>query len=91
MAAVSQAPCDRLRLTVLFVCPQNCQHHTAGEHCERCQDGYYGNAIQGSCSACPCPHTNRYRALAIVHRDRQWLGGWDGCEGEEWDTVLLWG
>nr|KAF6358405.1 laminin subunit alpha 3 [Pipistrellus kuhlii] len=44
----------------------NCQHHTVGEHCERCQDGYYGNAIQGPCSACPCPHTNSFATGCVV-------------------------
>uniref|UniRef100_H3AL54 Laminin subunit alpha 5 n=1 Tax=Latimeria chalumnae TaxID=7897 RepID=H3AL54_LATCH len=36
----------------------NCQHHTAGDHCERCRNGFVGNLIRGeplTCSGCPCP------------------------------------
>ncbi|XP_077410264.1 laminin subunit alpha-5 isoform X1 [Vanacampus margaritifer] len=37
----------------------NCQHSTAGDHCEKCQAGFSSNiSVDGqvlSCSSCPCP------------------------------------
>ncbi|XP_078319283.1 laminin subunit alpha-2-like isoform X3 [Crassostrea virginica] len=31
-----------------------CLNHTEGRNCQRCQDGYYGTAVNGDCTACNC-------------------------------------
>uniref|UniRef100_A0A8C4UMY3 Laminin subunit alpha 3 n=1 Tax=Falco tinnunculus TaxID=100819 RepID=A0A8C4UMY3_FALTI len=45
----------------------NCQYHTAGEKCERCEDGYFGDATEGSCRVCPCPYTNRFATGCVTN------------------------
>uniref|UniRef100_A0A8C0ANI7 Laminin subunit alpha 3 n=1 Tax=Buteo japonicus TaxID=224669 RepID=A0A8C0ANI7_9AVES len=45
----------------------NCQYNTAGEKCEHCKDGYFGDATQGSCRVCPCPYTNRFATGCVAN------------------------
>ncbi|KAG7228737.1 hypothetical protein INR49_008515, partial [Caranx melampygus] len=44
----------------------NCQFNTTGARCERCKEGYYGNAAKRTCHACPCPFTWSNFALACL-------------------------
>jgi laminin beta 1 len=41
----------------------NCRDSTAGDHCEKCADGYYGDARLGStqvCKPCMCPGKEKF-------------------------------
>ncbi|XP_059358543.1 laminin subunit alpha-3 [Carassius carassius] len=42
-----------------------CSDNTAGDHCERCRDGYYSDAAQRRCSTCPCPFSNHANNFAL--------------------------
>uniref|UniRef100_A0A8C7L321 Laminin, alpha 1 n=1 Tax=Oncorhynchus kisutch TaxID=8019 RepID=A0A8C7L321_ONCKI len=41
-----------------------CHSHTSGDDCERCEDGYYGDAITAkNCQACSCHGNGSYSAM----------------------------
>ncbi|CAB1326313.1 unnamed protein product, partial [Coregonus sp. 'balchen'] len=47
----------------------NCQYSTAGDRCERCKEGYYGDAAQRSCQVCPCPFSVPANSFAVGCRE----------------------
>ncbi|XP_069382460.1 basement membrane-specific heparan sulfate proteoglycan core protein isoform X25 [Paralichthys olivaceus] len=54
-----------------------CLHNTAGQRCERCQPGFYGNPVRGgaqACQPCPCPGTtssNQFSPTCYLESDGQ--------------------
>lgn len=58
-------------LIILTPCLQNCQYNTAGDRCERCKEGYYGNAAQRSCRLCPCPYSVETNRLVKLKKQQQ--------------------
>uniref|UniRef100_A0A8C2ZNF1 Laminin subunit alpha-5 n=1 Tax=Cyclopterus lumpus TaxID=8103 RepID=A0A8C2ZNF1_CYCLU len=55
----------------------NCQHNTAGDHCDSCPGGFLGNnSLDGqavSCSSCPCPlrvPSNNFAEGCVQKTDR---------------------
>lgn len=59
----NQSPC--VWIFVSGVC--ECADFTAGKACERCLEGYYGNALigtPGDCQPCPCPDQSSCARIA---------------------------
>ncbi|GFO45203.1 basement membrane-specific heparan sulfate proteoglycan core protein, partial [Plakobranchus ocellatus] len=56
---------------------RNCRHNTMGPQCDKCAQGYYGDATVGSsgdCQRCPCPLTespNQFSPECILDTDGQ--------------------
>ncbi|XP_041647834.1 laminin subunit alpha-3-like [Cheilinus undulatus] len=45
----------------------NCGFNTTGSRCDRCKEGYYGNTVNRTCQACPCPFTWNKSASLFTH------------------------
>ncbi|CAN7986822.1 unnamed protein product [Ixodes hexagonus] len=54
-----------------------CRHNTVGDFCQRCADGFYGDATRGTpedCKPCPCPHalpSNQFSPTCFLDTDNK--------------------
>ncbi|CAH1253952.1 LAMA1 [Branchiostoma lanceolatum] len=77
-------------------CPQgvctNCQHHTTGVYCEKCDTGYYGIATGGTpndCKKCTCPPRST-TCIQLPNKTLQCMGciaGYAGALCDQCDTT----
>ncbi|XP_027877262.1 laminin subunit alpha-3 isoform X1 [Xiphophorus couchianus] len=43
----------------------NCKDNTAGDRCQLCKEGYFGNAARRTCRLCPCPFSVSSNSFAV--------------------------
>lgn len=77
-------------ISVPGVC--ECSDFTAGTTCERCRDGYHGNALIGTpvdCQPCPCPNQSSCTQIAATEQV-VCTNCPIGQTGERWTGRLKW-
>lgn len=88
--SLSHPPHPPPLISVPGVC--ECSDFTAGATCERCQDGYHGNALIGTavdCQPCPCP--DRSSCAQIAETGQVVCTNCPrGQTGERWAGRLKW-
>ncbi|KAK0065807.1 laminin-like protein lam-2, partial [Biomphalaria pfeifferi] len=70
-------PCD----PTTGVC--TCQHHSKGDHCEACVQGYYGDQLRGQaddCKPCACPGVIVRQELNVFANSCSLIGGIPVCD-----------
>ena len=72
-----------------------CLYHTAGDGCEICEPGFYGNALEHSCAACVCNQLGTDERSAFCNQTTGQCAclpnvrglGCDSCEEDHWNLA----